>query len=83
MTNDTRPREWIIPAEWQVSGEKFYRGCDVVRVVEYAAYEAAIKRAEAAEKERDELKVILSGRTFDYPVATNPNDSECAGVREK
>lgn len=104
MTNDTRrPREWWVETEsikenraFEINNDRIlleYKGrppAKPVHVIEYSAYEAAIKRAEAAEKElyqlagdrldgewpivkqlqevtkeRDELRVILSGRTFD------------------
>ena len=51
MTDDKKPREWIVPAEWQVSGKKFDAAA-TVRVVEGSAYDSLAERLKVAEAER-------------------------------
>ncbi len=49
------PREWIIPAEWQVSGDKVTCATDVVITVEKSAYDAVVKERDTLLQQRAEL----------------------------
>lgn len=86
MTNDTRPREWWITelkTAYVTKEAAFHEDDNPSRAIEYSAYEAAIKRAEAAEKERDELKLILSGRTLSFDPIELAEVTERAEAAEK